>query len=85
MSVKTKVTLSLNKDIVDEIKKELAGETFSSMVEKSLENISGILFLKKTASTLNLSREIISPKDIPKIRKRGAKAEEVVRVIREGR
>ncbi|RLI70083.1 hypothetical protein DRO97_11190 [Archaeoglobales archaeon] len=87
MSVKTKITLSLSKDIVDEIRRELTGESFSRIVEKSLENTSGVLFIKKISSTLNLEREIVSPKDVPKIRKkvRDVKAEEVVREIRESR
>jgi len=87
MSVKMKVTLSLSKDVVDEIRRELAGESFSRIVEKSLENTSGVLFIKKMSSALNLEREIISPKDVPKLRRKveGIRAEEVVREIREGR
>lgn len=87
MSVKTKITLSLSKDIVDEIKRESPGENFSRLVEKSLESVSGVLFLKRISSTLNLEKEIISPKDVPKIRRnaKNVRAEEVVRELRESR
>ena len=86
MTVKTKVTLNLNKDIVEEVRRDLAGETLSKTVEKSLESISAILFLKKISNALNLKREILSPKDVTRMRRKSRmRAEEVVREIRENR
>ena len=85
MSTKTKITLSLDKEIVEQIRRELAsGETLSGVVEKSLESLSASLLLEKISSLVDLEREILSPKDILKRRGKGARAEEVVREIREG-
>jgi predicted nucleic acid-binding protein len=86
MTVKTKVTLNLSKEILEEVRRELAGETLSKAFEKSLESMSAVLFLKKISAALNLEREVLSPRDVPKIRKKSKmKAEEVVREVREGR
>jgi hypothetical protein len=84
MTTKTKVTLSLNEEIVERIKSELSNdETLSGVVEQSLESLSGELFLERIASELGLTSEILSPKEIIRKRGKGAKAEQVVRMIRD--
>ncbi len=86
MAVKTKITLSITKDVVEEIKRELQGESLSGLVEETLESVSGVLFIKRVASILNVDREIIPPKDVPKHRQKSeARAEEMVRSLRDGR
>ncbi len=85
MVEKTKVTLSLDKDIVDKIRRELSTrETLSGAVEKSLESLSASILLEKIASQMGLLREILSPREILKMRVKGAKAEDVVREMRNG-
>jgi hypothetical protein len=84
MTTKAKVTLSLDKEIVERIKSELSNdETLSGVVEQSLESLSGELFLEGIASALELRSEILSPKEIVRKRGKGAKAEQIVRMIRD--
>ena len=84
MRKKIKVTLSLDKEIVERIWSELSRkETLSGVVEKSLEGMSSNAFLEKLASLLEIDGEIMSPKEILRKRGRGARAEVVVREIRD--
>jgi len=84
MADKTKITLSLDKSIVERIRAELSGgETLSGVIEKSLANISRGFFLDRVASALALKQEVLSSLEILATRERGLKAEDVVREIRD--
>jgi transcriptional regulator len=81
---KAKITLSLDKSLVERIRSELSsGETLSGAVEISLANMSSEIFLERVGSALELKKEVLSPREILAMRKRGLRAEEVVREIRD--
>jgi hypothetical protein len=81
---KAKITLSLDKSLVERIRSELSsGETLSGAVEISLANMSSEIFLDTVASALELKKEVMSPREILATRQRGLRAEEVVREIRD--
>jgi len=84
MTEKAKITLSLDREIVEQIRRELArGESLSGVVERSLESLSAELFLEKISSLVRLRKEILSPREVLNRRRRGATAEKVVREIRD--
>ncbi len=81
--MKTKIMLSIKKDVLEEIKKEFPDRNLSSIVEESLENLSSKAFFNKIFELFEIEKEIMAPKDIKKIRKKGFKAEDVVREMRD--
>ncbi len=81
---KAKITLSLDKSLVERIRSELSsGETLSGAVEVSLANMSSEMFLERVGFALQLKKEVQSTREILAMRKPGLKAEEVVREIRD--
>ncbi|MGV9170751.1 MAG: hypothetical protein ACOC38_12525 [Promethearchaeia archaeon] len=84
MSRRRKVTLSLDEDIVAKVRDELpAGTSLSSVVEESLESMSTDMFMDDLGATLGLEAKIISPERITSIRGKGAKAEILIRGLRD--
>ncbi|MBS3794907.1 MAG: hypothetical protein KGY80_08420 [Candidatus Thorarchaeota archaeon] len=84
MAKRRKVTLSLDEDIVAKIRNELpADKSLSGVVEESLETMSSNMFLEDLGTTLDLEAKIMSPQDIITIRRTGAKAEVLIRELRD--
>jgi len=69
---KAKITLSLDKSLVERIRSELSsGETLSGAVEISLANMSSEIFLQRVATALGLKKEVLSPREILAMKQRG--------------
>ncbi|MFO7837007.1 MAG: hypothetical protein R6V83_10140 [Candidatus Thorarchaeota archaeon] len=76
--------MSLDEDTVANIRNELpTGTSLSSVVEKSLESMSSNMFLDGLASALDLETRIMSPREITSSRRKGAKAEVIIRELRD--
>ncbi len=71
-----KITLSIDEKIIETIKRE-AKKPVSKIVEESLVTYSTISFLEK------FNPEFISPEKVKEKRKKGLKAEEVLRRLRD--
>lgn len=84
MTKRRKVTLSLDENTVAKVRDELPpGISLSSVVEKSLESMSSNMFLEHLASAVGIDAKIMSPGQIINSRKKGAKAEALVRELRD--
>lgn len=74
--MKVKITLSIRKDLIDIVRKE-GKEPISKIVEEALATFSTISFLEK------FNPEFISPENVKKNRKKGLKAEDIIRELRD--
>jgi hypothetical protein len=84
MAKRRKVTLSLDKDIVAKIRDELpTNRSLSSVVEESLESMSSTMYLEHLGSVLDIDAKIMSQEDIISMRQKGAKAEMLIRELRD--
>jgi len=80
---KTKIMLSIKRELLEETKREFPDRNLSSIVEESLENLSSKVFFNRIFNLLNIEKEVISPKDVKKFRKKGFKSEAVIREMRD--
>jgi len=85
---KKKLTLSIDEDLVREVKSVLAGEglSLSGVVEEFLESITASRWLEELAENLRLGDlNSLDPSSIPKVRPKGYDATKIVRELREQR
>ncbi|MBD3159622.1 MAG: hypothetical protein GF309_12590 [Candidatus Lokiarchaeota archaeon] len=76
--------MSLDKDIVAKIRDELpTNRSLSSVVEESLESMSSTMYLEHLGSVLDIDAKIMSQEDIISMRQKGAKAEMLIRELRD--
>ncbi len=71
-----KITLSINEKVIETIKRE-AKKPISKIVEESLITYSTVSFLE------NFNPEFISPEKVKEKRRKGLRAEEVLRDLRD--
>ncbi|MFZ8854711.1 MAG: DUF6364 family protein [Thermofilaceae archaeon] len=85
---KKKVTLSIDEDLLSEVKKLVAfeGSSLSGIVEEYLEGLVFERWVRELCASLGLGElEPTSESEIPLSRPKGLNAAEVVRELREGR
>jgi|BEDMetMinimDraft_2_1075160.scaffolds.fasta_scaffold11949_2 hypothetical protein len=84
---KIKVTLSLREDIVKSVRSKLAmeGRNLSDVVEEFLLTYNELEFLNATSQNLGLRDAFYTSAEIKADRPDGAKAEDIVREIRDER
>ena len=84
---KTKVTLSIDKQVVSQAKVALAkkGENMSEEVERFLESLSGSGDMDKMLSVLGIQRRRVGSEEIEKLRPKGSDAAKAVREMRNAR
>ena len=84
---KTKVTLSIDKQVVSQAKVALAkkGENMSEEVERFLEALSGSGDMDKMLGVLGIQRRRVGSEEIEKSRPKGLDAAEAVREMRNAR
>ena len=85
---KRKLTLSVNEDLLREVKNALAGrgKTLSEAVEELLELMLASRWIEKLAKSLKLGDLLpLDPLEIPRQRPKGLDAARVVRELRDGR
>ncbi len=84
---KTKVTLSIDKQVASHAKVELAkkGENMSETVERFLEALSSSGDVNKMLGVLGIQRRRVGSEEIEKSRPKGLDAAEAVREMRNAR
>ena len=86
--VKRKLTLSVDGELLREVKSLLAGEgeSVSGVVEEFFESLLGFRWLDGLAEELGLGRlEPLDPSEVPRRRPAGLDAGRLVRELRDGR
>ena len=86
--MKRKLTLSINSDLIEEVRKTVAGEgrSISGIIEEYLQYIASAGWIESLADELEITDlEPTSEKEIPGSRPRGLDAVKTVREIRRGR
>jgi len=87
MGKKVKVTLLLREDLVRRAKSRLALEnrSLSDLVEEFLATYDTLELLDQLCESLGLEKRFFTGSEVKASRPSGAKAEEVVRKLRDGR
>ncbi|MEB3756254.1 MAG: DUF6364 family protein [Desulfurococcales archaeon] len=85
---KKKLTLSVNEDLLDEIRKIVAGEgrSISGIVEEYFEYLASTSWIESLSEELGIGKlEPTTEREIPETRPKGLDAGRIVRQVRKNR